>query len=91
MAKYLLLSLNYGVIDERRFARVFGKDFQACFESELEFAQDSEWLVRDDGRWKVVHGRFSNLPEIRSLFYTDQALHWMQNQFASRRKVSFAN
>lgn len=77
MAKYILLSLNFGMIDEARFYRVFGEAFHDNFGPELAFAVDFGWLEFGLGRWTIPQGKFKHLPELRSLFYSKQAIDWL--------------
>ncbi len=77
-AKYLLLSLNYGLVDSSRFARVFGVPLEARYQDELDFALGEGWLVEDGGGvYGLGEGSFRCLPRLRSLFYSLSALRWM--------------
>ncbi len=80
MAKYLLLSLSFGVIDPQRFEKVFNQELQDCFAAELEVAQDQHWLVKSGTLYHIGAGHFGDLPKLRSLFYSTRAIEWLRNQ-----------
>jgi oxygen-independent coproporphyrinogen-3 oxidase len=77
MAKYLLLSLNFGFIDAERFRSVFGCEFAETFSEELDYAEENCLLRRDGQRYYVAY-QFSHMPLIRSLFYSGQAMTWLK-------------
>lgn len=80
-AKYLLLSMNFGIIDPLRFERRFGVALSKTHGAELEFAQERGWLQRRaDGCYGLTPGHFSALPQVRSLLYSTSALSWMDDQ-----------
>ncbi|HAA57780.1 MAG TPA: hypothetical protein DCE42_23640 [Myxococcales bacterium] len=80
-AKYILLSLNFGVIDSRRFARIFGVPLEERYDDELSFALEQGWLVSESkGVYTLSEGHFGHMPHLRSLFYSLSALQWMQKQ-----------
>ena len=76
-AKYMLWSLNYGFVDERRFARRFGMDLSEGYRSELDHAEAAGWLEYNNGRWQLRPGKFGRMHAIRSLFYPAIARRWM--------------
>ncbi len=76
-AKYVLYSLNYGLIDEARFARRFGISFNEAYPRELDFAVSSGLLNRIDNRWQLPPGQFDRMHVLRSLFYPDSAKNWL--------------
>ena len=78
MAKYLLLSLNYGVLDAERFGNVFACDFEETFAAELRYAVEHGWLRQAGRTWRVAEGQFANMYAIRSLFYTREAEQWLE-------------
>jgi len=77
-AKYLLLSLNFGFIDRVRFLYSFGRELRDSYGRELDYAQRRGWLRRDGNRYYVKDGQFRNMPMIRSLFYSERAINWLQ-------------
>jgi len=78
MAKYILYSLSFGLLDPVRFRGVFGEDVETRFHSGLEFACQEGWLERrDDAVYGIRPGSFRHMPEIRSLFYSPAALRWV--------------
>jgi oxygen-independent coproporphyrinogen-3 oxidase len=76
-AKYALYSLNYGFIDESRFAKRFGAQFGETYRKELELALGAGWLERRGNRWQVAPGQFRRMHAIRSLFYPEPAREWL--------------
>lgn len=78
-AKYLLFSLNYGVIDTKKFQQRFGKNVNEIFEKELEVVNNKGWMKQQQGVWKLQPGNFRNIHAVRSLFYSEKAKLWMQN------------
>lgn len=80
MAKYLLLSLSFGVIDPQRFQKVFNQELHNCFAAELELAQDQHWLEKSGSLYHIGAGHFGDLPKLRSLFYSARAIDWLKNQ-----------
>ena len=77
-AKYILYSLNYGIIDSQKFFARFGVDFETVFKTELDFAVEKGWIYRDGNLWKLPYGSFKSLNFLRSLFYSRQAQAWLQ-------------
>jgi oxygen-independent coproporphyrinogen-3 oxidase len=76
-AKYVLYSLNYGLIDEARFQRRFGITLAEAYPREMEFALGSGLLKHLGSRWQLAAGRFDHMHIIRSLFYPDSAKEWL--------------
>lgn len=76
-AKYALYSLNYGFVDEARFARRFGVRLEDRYAEELNHAVATGWLECRQGRWSVKQGQFGRMHSIRSLFYTEPARQWL--------------
>jgi oxygen-independent coproporphyrinogen-3 oxidase len=85
MAKYLLLSLSFGVIHPQHFASAFdGSSFEQLYAASLEQAVQRGWMYRsEDGSWKIVDGQFASMPQIRSLFYSAGAIEWFGKLAAS--------
>ncbi len=73
MAKYVLLALSYGSIDEARFQRRFGVSFSGSFAAELAWLEARSLLRRAHDGWELVPGRFAELPRIRAAFFPDDA------------------
>lgn len=77
-AKYVLGSLNFGIVDESRFARVSPRPFREAYAAELELAQLEGWLSPDGPVWKLAPGAFWAMPRVRALFYPPRARAWMR-------------
>lgn len=78
MAKYLLLSLSFGLIDPIRFRRVFGQELRPRFGPALDFATAQGWLRPvQPGLYGLVEGSFEQMPWLRALFYPKAALDWV--------------
>ncbi len=78
-AKYVLLSLNFGLIDPARFRRFSGGvELEAAFGPQLEHALEEGWLVRGaEGVYGVVPGHFRAMYWLRALFYSAGAVRWL--------------
>jgi oxygen-independent coproporphyrinogen-3 oxidase len=76
-AKYLLYSLNYGVIMPNRFAELFGRDLWDEYGPELEYAISEGWLKKNTDSNTLSVRRFSRIHLMRSLFYTSEARRWL--------------
>jgi oxygen-independent coproporphyrinogen-3 oxidase len=76
-AKYILYSLNFGLIDEERFQKRFGIDFSLIFQKELHFAIKKGWIKKEGSLWLIPYGQFKSLNYLRSLFYSDTAKKWL--------------
>jgi oxygen-independent coproporphyrinogen-3 oxidase len=77
-AKYILYSLNYGIVDSERFQKRFGVDFWKTFEKEIHFAITKKWLLRDSNQLGLNVGNFKNMNFVRSLFYSSKAKTWLK-------------
>lgn len=77
IAKYVLLALSYGYLDERRYERRFGETLASRFGGELAFLEARSLLRRAPDGWEMVAGSFASLPGIRALFYPDDAAERM--------------
>jgi oxygen-independent coproporphyrinogen-3 oxidase len=91
-AKYVLLSLNFGLIDPRRF-RAFsgGEELEAAFGPRLAHAVEAGWLRRGaDGVYGVAPGQFRAMPWIRSLFYSVGAVEWVARRYAAPAPLAAA-
>ncbi len=78
MAKYLLLALSFGVIDPVRFEGRFGCAFTGVFEESLGVALARGWLHERSGKFALTPGVFRFLPWLRALFYSSQAIDWLE-------------
>ena len=78
-AKYLLLTLSFGVIDPSRFYRMFKRNFEEEYAEQLKFAfqHDYLWKSEKDGNYYITYGKFKDMPIIRSLFYSKSAIDWL--------------
>ena len=78
-AKYLLLSLSFGVIDPTRFYNIFKVQFEELYYDSIKVALENRWLWKDDrdGCYYIVPGQFVRMPSIRSLFYSHSSINWI--------------
>ena len=90
MAKYLLYSLNFGLIDCTRFHDRFGVDFEDVSAEELDFLCEKNLLYPDGWQWKVKPGRFAQMHLIRSVFYAEGAKEWLMGMERSLLKEGSA-
>jgi oxygen-independent coproporphyrinogen-3 oxidase len=79
-AKYLLLSLSFGIIDRVRFRTAVGAELSDLCADSLATAQDRGWLRPAGNAFAVAPGAFRALPSLRALFYPEQAHRWMREQ-----------
>lgn len=79
-AKYLLFSLSFGIIDPKRFYNIFQIDIHDIYHDSLHFAMKSNWLWFDENEkcYFIVPGQFKYMPNIRSLFYSTDAVMWLK-------------
>jgi oxygen-independent coproporphyrinogen-3 oxidase len=80
-AKYILSSLNFGIIDEVRFKNRFNQEFSSLFKDQLAFAQAKEWISKKDDCWQIKSGRFRDINYLRSLFHSSSAKEWLKNLY----------
>ena len=80
MAKYLLSSLSFGILDPERFQTCFGQDLTVLFGPALSYAMEQGWLRREGSVFGIVPGAFRFLPQIRSLFYSAAATAWVEER-----------
>lgn len=78
-AKYILYSLNFGILDELRFFHRFHQNIGEIFQDELNLARHQGWLYQEGNIWKICQDNFKNMSYIRSLFYSPQVQKWMIN------------
>ena len=76
-AKYALLSLNFGVLDPRRFRAFAGAELEAVYGPQLVHALEQGWLRRLDGAYRVAPGQFRAMPWLRALFYSEGAAAYL--------------
>lgn len=77
-AKYLLLSLSFGLLDGRRCRAALGVDLEQIAGPALREAEARGWLIRQVGDlWTIAPGSFRELHRLRALFYTPEALRWL--------------
>lgn len=92
MAKALLLSLSFGVLDGRRFARQFNVILDEKFAPQLEYAMAQRWLSHDPQNqvYTVYTGAFAHMAKLRALFYSPAAAAWLhaQQEPAPARKLA---
>ena len=77
MAKYLLLSLSFGMIDPQRFELAFDRCLEDYYSEALRMACSRGWLKKISGEYLLCDGSFRNIHLIRSLFYTRDAVDWL--------------
>jgi len=75
-AKYVLFSLNYGIIMPKRFAELFGLDLWDVYGSEIDFAIREGWLHEKHEQGILSVKTFSRIHCLRSLFYSRNAKLW---------------
>ena len=79
-AKYVLGSLSFGVIEDEKFRRVSGRSVVEAYGEELKYAEGAGWLIRNGSTWRITSGMFRAVPQLRSIFYTQQARTWMRER-----------
>ncbi|MFO0950105.1 MAG: coproporphyrinogen-III oxidase family protein [Isosphaeraceae bacterium] len=80
VAKYVLLSLSFGLLDPARFRLAFGRGLEGVLPEPLALAVESGWLERGGDRYIVRPGGFGDMACLRSLFYTPEAIAWLRSQ-----------
>lgn len=75
VAKHALLSLSFGRLNFADFAK-YGQPLEVLFPA-LSVGVDKGWLVQDSLGYGIGPGCFRFMPMIRSLFYTEQAIGWL--------------
>ncbi len=80
MAKSVLAMLNFGMIQRRFFEAQFGMTLDAAFPRALEVATSEGWLEDHGLFFCVAPGRFSVMPKIRALFYSVEAMDWVERE-----------
>ena len=76
-AKYVLYSLNFGVIMPQRFAELFGCDLWSVYGNEIAYAMQEGWLEEYPNGDTLGVKKFSYIHLLRSLFYSDAAKRWL--------------
>jgi oxygen-independent coproporphyrinogen-3 oxidase len=89
VAKQILLSLSFGVIDPKRIESMTGKPTHEIghLQQALDFAVDQQWMeLHSDGTYRIstASPAFEILPKLRSLFYTSRAISWLEEFFESK-------
>lgn len=77
VAKAALAALNFGVLDRPSFAAQFGRSLDAACGPALDHALRAGWLDDRGDHLSVRAGRFDALPQLRALFYSDDAIAWV--------------
>lgn len=77
-AKYLLYSLNFGVILPKQFKKLFGCTIENVFGPELAFAEKMGWIVREADCVSLAQNMFGSMYFLRSLFYSTAAKQWFR-------------
>lgn len=79
-AKVVLANLNFGTIQLDDFKRLFGLNFEDCYPHALHYVREHGLMELDTTAetLRVTPGAFSHLPTIRALFYSVQALEWVE-------------
>lgn len=80
MAKSTLAMLNFGVLDRPAFAAQFGVALDDAFAPALAHAAREGWLDDHGDRLALRPGRFDVLPRLRALFYSDDAIAWVERE-----------
>lgn len=87
MAKQALLSLNFGLLDAVWFERRFGASLRSVYGDVLQYGVEQGWLRETSDGFGISAGQFVHMPEIRSLFYTDKAIHWLEENLKYTQQV----
>jgi len=87
MAKYILLTLSFGILDPSRFLGFFREALEVRYGRALRHALDRAGL-NTKGSYRIRAGRFDQLPCIRALFYPPRAISWLEARRISRGKLS---
>lgn len=77
VAKSVLAALNFGVIERQSFAAQFGRSIDEICAPALAHALRAGWLDDRGDRLCVRPGRFDALPQLRALFYSEDAIAWV--------------
>ena len=88
MAKYILLTLSFGILDPSRFLGVFREALEVRYGRALRHALDRGWIEYQGDLYRIRAGRFDQLPCIRALFYPPRAISWLEARRISRGKLS---
>jgi len=80
MAKSVLAMLNFGMIQRNFFESQFGMTLDAAFPRALDVAISNGWLEDHGSFLGVTPGRFSVMPNIRALFYSVEAMNWVERE-----------
>jgi oxygen-independent coproporphyrinogen III oxidase len=80
MAKHILANLSFGVIDATRFKASFACELDDSFADSLSLAIERGWLIKTSTGYGIAPGNFCNMPQIRSLFYSQRAIDWLESQ-----------
>jgi len=80
MAKSVLAMLNFGVLHREHFATQFGTTIDAAFPRALDVAIAEGWLEDRGPTLGVVSGRFEIMPKLRALFYSVEAMSWLERE-----------
>lgn len=80
MAKSVLAMLNFGIVHRDYFQHQFGVSIDSVFSEALETAMARTWLEDCGAFFRVVSGRFAEMPKIRALFYSFQGMNWVEQE-----------
>jgi oxygen-independent coproporphyrinogen-3 oxidase len=82
-AKYILLTLSFGFIDETYFSAAFsGIQIRDIYGLQLEYLTNVLGYLMFDAstsRYYLKHGSFRHMHLIRSMFYSEQCLSWYES------------
>lgn len=80
-AKFILANLNFGKIQLDDFKVIFGRDFMDCYASQVEEMLQRGWVTfsADKTALHVQQGQFPALYFCRALFYSTEALQWVES------------
>jgi len=84
MAKQVILSLQFGEIRKLEFTQRFGIQIEQVFPEALQHAVSQNWLRQESGKYTIVPNNFTNMPYLRSLFYTDDAISWLEESLSKK-------
>jgi oxygen-independent coproporphyrinogen-3 oxidase len=80
MAKSVLAMLNFGVVHRKFFEMQFGMTLEAAFPHALDVAISQGFLEDHGPLLGVAPGRFAAMPKIRALFYSVEAMNWVERE-----------
>lgn len=80
--------MSFGRLDGAAFNRKFGVDLETYFAPALQVAEGKGWLrrcIEPDtlASYELSEGSFRDLPQIRALFYSSEAVEWLSTLYSA--------